>query len=159
VDLYGGIPINIVSTQYSLKYKALEIIHSGCDGICPECHSKELWDFDLGSPLVTWLKRFEDKFNRFNNMIDMVFIYGGEPLLQTEYELLELIKYVKRKKKEIVLFTRFEIDEVHDEVKNVVDYIKTGTYDTTKKEKVIYYGITLETSNQKVWKKDNDKWI
>ena len=75
------------------------------------------------------------------------------------HELLNLIKYVKQKNKEVVLFTRFELDEIDDEIKDEVDYIKTGKYDSSLKEQVKYYGITLETSNQKVWKKENKKWI
>ena len=151
--------MNIYGTQYSLNHKALEIVITGCDGVCPECHSKELWDFDLGSSLVSWIKKFEQKFDMFDDMIDMVFLYGGEPLLQNEYELLNLIKYIQQKKKKVVLFTRFELDEIHQEIKDEVDYIKTGWYDHNNKKRVEYYGITLETSNQRVWKKEDNEWI
>lgn len=139
--------------------KSFEIVITGCDGACPECHSKELWDFDLGEPLVQWIKKFEEKFEMFDDMIDIVFIYGGEPLLQNRYELLNLIKYIKQKGKPVLLFTRSELDEVDDEIKAEVDYIKTGEYDPDKKGKVEYYGVTLETTNQRVWKKEKSTWI
>ena len=40
---------------------------------------------------------------------------------------------MKSYNKPIVLFTRFEIDEVPDDIKELCDYIKTGKYDYKRK--------------------------
>ena len=87
-----------------------------------------------------------------------MWLLGGEPLEQDLDRLCDLIKHLRTYGKPIVLFTRFELVEVPDKVKSGCDYIKTGKYDQTKlvpKEYGIeWYGIKLQTTNQRVWRKN-----
>ena len=53
--------MNIISTQYTLKYKSLEIVVSGCLGDngkhCVGCHSPETWRFDIGEDYNIKMKK------------------------------------------------------------------------------------------------------
>lgn len=149
--------MNIVSTQYNLYNEAYEIIHSGCDGACgDECHNKDVWNFKLGLHWKFKRSEFIEHIGTNSEMIKQIWLYGGEPLLQDMNELENLLLFLKRFNKEIVLFTRFEIEEVPDMIKDLCDYIKTGFYDINNKGIVEYYGIELSTTNQKVLKKNID---
>ena len=65
--------MNIVSTQYTLSNKALEIYVSGCDGICgKECHNYELRDFNLGKGYQLALTKIISKIKDSDFMIDNV---------------------------------------------------------------------------------------
>ena len=151
--------MNIVSTQYTLDNKVFEIVHSGCDLACGnECHSKELADFNLGTNWETWTTPIANKIHEFDSLIDWIFVYGGEPLLQDPKALIKMLAWLTSFKKPIMLFTRFEIDEVPVHVKMLVDYIKTGKYNPNLKSEVEYYGVTLQTSNQRIWRKENKEW-
>jgi len=158
--------MNLVSTQYTLLTKSLELVHSGCDLACgTECHSKELADFNLGTDWETWIDKIATKVHEFDDMIDWIWVYGGEPLLQDPKALIKMLAWLTSFKKPLVLFTRFNINEVPIHVKILVDYIKTGKYihdlkdDRCKNGHHKFYGIELATTNQKVWKKVGDIWV
>jgi anaerobic ribonucleoside-triphosphate reductase activating protein len=152
--------VNIIGTQYTLKYKAFEIYVAGCNGSphCKGCHNPESWDFNRGDKIgEQWLTQTESKIQSFNAMIDNIMIFGGEPLDQKIAELLDLLMWLKKFDKKIWLFTRYELTEVPLIVKDYCDYIKCGRYDpayiTTSNTQ---YGITLATSNQNIYKKGLD---
>lgn len=151
--------MKIISSQYTLKYKSFEIVHSGCDGVCDGCHSKELADFNLGVDWETLVPKIATKIVEFDSMIDWIWFYGGEPLLQDQKSLIKMICWLTSFRKPIMLFTRFEFNEVSNQIKMLVDYIKTGMYDNTQIEPTIYHGVTLATKNQKIWKKEGNEWI
>lgn len=144
--------MNIASTQYTLETKSLEIYISGCNPPhCDGCHNQELWDFFIGNEYNDiYKKRLMKKIKIFSSLIDNIMIMGGEPLFSPELKnLLTDIKGYGN----IWLFTRFEIDEIPDDIKELCDYIKTGKYDETKlTDDNIQYGIKLATSNQKIHK-------
>ena len=154
--------MNIISTQYTLKYKSLEIVLSGCSGNhCSGCHSPETWDFNVGTNYKQLVPKILKKIEESKELIDWVWVYGGEPLDNNLSELEDLLEEIKSKRKPIVLFTRYSIDDVPDDVKELCDYIKCGAY---KKELTvddnIQYGIKLATGNQKIYKKTLDNnWV
>ena len=58
--------MNIVTTQYTLKTKSLEIYVAGCRGDshgthCEGCHNPELWDFNIGENIQMDMKIKLDK--------------------------------------------------------------------------------------------------
>jgi len=150
--------MNIISTQYSLNLKMLEIFVTGCDLSCEGCHNKELSDYKLGDNWETWISKIANKIKDFDDIINLIVVTGGEPLLQDHKALIKMLAWLTSFKKPIVLFTRFELDEVPVHVKILVDYIKTGEYKSELTEENEYYGITLQTSNQRVWKKEGNEW-
>ena len=72
--------MKIISTQYSLKYKSLEIVLAGCNGRngnhCIDCHSPETWDFNIGKDYTQELFKILDKYTRFMKEIQWIWIYG-----------------------------------------------------------------------------------
>jgi anaerobic ribonucleoside-triphosphate reductase activating protein len=154
--------MNIISTQYTLKYKSLEIVISGCSGNhCSGCHSPETWDFNVGTDYRKLISKILNKIEESSNLIDWIWVYGGEPLDNNINDLEDLLYEIKAKGKPIMLFTRYSIDDVPQEIKELCDYIKCGAY---KKELTvddnIQYGVKLATKNQKIYKKTlENKWV
>lgn len=153
--------MNIISTQYTLKYKSFEIVVSGCKGengiYCKECHSQSTWDFKIGKPYQEWIENILNKINRNSNMIDWIWIYGGEPNDNNLEELKDMLLKLKNIKKPILLFTRFSLDKIPQFEKEICDFIKCGKYiPELKTENNICYGIKLATSNQIIYKKGID---
>ena len=148
--------MNIVSTQYTLATKTLEIYVSGCDGICgSQCHNYELRDFNLGECYLKALPKILSKVECSGSMIDNIWVLGGEPMLQNLDELKDFVKKIKTTNKKLWLFTRFEYDEVIERFSdyNMFDYIKCGKYDVScKTNDNIQHGIKLATSNQYIVK-------
>ncbi|MCG8402357.1 MAG: 4Fe-4S cluster-binding domain-containing protein [Firmicutes bacterium] len=147
--------MNIASTQYSLKDKSFEIYISGCrEHPCKGCHNPLLWNEDYGELLTQkYLDEMKLKVKKFNNLINKISIYGGEPLEKPIEEVIWLLKELKQTNKEIWLFTRFEINEIQNKIKKYCNYIKTGKYDEAfKTESNIHFGIKLASSNQKIYK-------
>lgn len=145
--------MNIVSTQFNLNNKILEIYLSGCYGNCCNCHNPELKDFSIGDYYLDELLKIIQKINEFNSLIDNIWILGGEPLDQNHNELIKMLINLKQTNKKIWLFTRYEIDEISEEIIECCDYIKTGKYiPQLTTDDNIQYGIKLATSNQKIYK-------
>ena len=152
--------MRILATQYTLSTKSLEIYVAGCNGQphCKNCHNPESWNFDNGDLYTT------DKFLAIKEKIDdnpllikNIMIFGGEPLDQDKVELLILLQTLKTLNLPIWIFTRYDITEVYDFVKEYCDYIKCGRYiEELKTDNNIQYGIKLATSNQKIYKKGVD---
>lgn len=145
--------MRILATQYTLENKSLDIYVSGCNANpkCAGCHNPESWDFNCGE-----LYNFEDIQNKvlmFDALIDNIMIMGGEPLDNSSGELINLLYDIDSLGKQVWLFTRYELDEVPEEVLYLCDYIKTGAY---RKDLIvddnIHYGIKLSTSNQRIFK-------
>lgn len=147
--------MKIAATQYSLNNKSFEIYISGCKlHPCKGCHNPELWNENIGVELTQeYLDEIKIKIKEFDNLIKKISVYGGEPLEKPIEEIEWLLKELRETKKEIWLFTRFEIDKVPDRIKNLCDYIKTGKYiESLKTDNNIQFGIKLASSNQKIYK-------
>ena len=152
--------MNILGTQYTLSNKAFEIYVSGCNGNphCTGCHNPESWNFNAGNSVdENFYKRVDNKILDFNNLIDNIMIFGGEPLDNNHEEVKNLLIELSKYKKPIWLFTRYPLDEVPDFVKKYCEYIKCGRYlpEYTCDDN-IQYGIKLATSNQNIYKKGKD---
>lgn len=156
--------MNIISTQYTLKYKSFEIVVSGCKGEndthCLGCHSPETWNFDIGERYETQIHKINKKIKEANNLIDWIWVYGGEPLDNNIDELIDMLSLLKDNGKPIMLFTRYSFDSVPQTVKDLCDYIKCGAYiPELSTENNIQYGVKLATSNQRIYKKlSNNDW-
>lgn len=145
--------MNIVSFQFTLLQRSLEIYLSGCYAVCEGCHNEELRDFDLGTPYKEKLNEIDEKIK--TGLVKKIWVLGGEPLDQDLDELEDLLIYLKRYNLPIWLFTRQEINDVPERIKKYCSYIKTGYY---KKDDESYVdpetGITLASRNQKIIKID-----
>lgn len=148
--------MKILATQYTLKYKSFDIYISGCNGNphCLGCHNPETWSFDQGDQIdEKYMEKIKIKINDFNSIIENIMIFGGEPLDQNIEELEILLKFLNKYSKSIWIFTRYDLNEVPENIKKLCDYIKTGRYiKELSCEENIYYGINLSTSNQKIYK-------
>lgn len=146
----------IVSTQFNLRNRALEIYFSGCKRNCYGCHNPELQDFNKGIDYYKWLKQINLKLVEFDSIIDNVWILGGEPLDNDYWNIFEVILHIP-KDKQIWLFTGYDFEEVPLIFKIWCNYIKCGAYiEELKTSDNIQYGIKLATSNQKIYKKGKD---
>lgn len=145
--------MNIVSTQYNLQNKTLEIYLSGCYGDCYNCHNPELKDFNMGNYYSDDLPKIIQKIYEFDSLIDNIWILGGEPLDQDIQELNSLLKYLIRTNKKIWLWTRYEIKKVPENIIKYLNFIKTGKYiEELSTNDNIQYGVKLASSNQKIYK-------
>ncbi|MDD4804887.1 MAG: 4Fe-4S cluster-binding domain-containing protein [Candidatus Pacebacteria bacterium] len=152
--------MNILTTQYTLQTKSLDIYIAGCSGSphCKNCHNPESWDFSLGEPYdgVYWNK-LSIKLQEFDTIIDNIMIFGGEPLDNNLDELYQLLLDLSLTDKKIWLFTRYDLPNMPDFVKRYCNYIKCGRYiEELKSDDNVQYGIKLATSNQKIYKKGID---
>ena len=151
--------MNILTTQYTLQYKSLDIYVAGCRGDkgvhCTSCHNPNSWDFNQGDLYnALYFNSIKNKVIEFNNLIDNIIIFGGEPLDQNHDELLHMLLDLKSLNKQIWIFTRYEIDKIPKEIKELCDYIKCGRYlPELTSDSNIMYDITLATSNQFIYKK------
>lgn len=149
--------MNIVSTQFTMDKNSFEIYLSGCTHRCSQkCHNIELWDFNLGTKYdEKYLMNITKKILKFDNIIDKISIFGGEPLDQDITELVNFLKDLKKFNKEIWLFTSYELDKVPDSVLELCDYIKTGSFIESLICEKLDNGYTLASSNQKITKIDH----
>lgn len=147
--------MNILQTDYTLKNKSLDIYVAGCNGNphCTSCQNPESWDFKLGTEYDDkYFNYLEKRIKEFDLLIENIMIFGGEPLDQDEDELIQLLFDLEHCNKKIWIFTRYEINEISDNIKFFCDYIKTGRYEENLScEDNVQYGIKLATSNQKIF--------
>lgn len=146
--------MKLLSTDYSLRLKTFEIYLSGCKGPhCSGCHNPESWNFEQGELITNdTIIKLKNKIQMFDKLIENIWILGGEPLDQDLNELVNLCEQLKKLKKKIWIFTRYEISEVPEIVLNVTDYIKTGRYIPDLGTYMTDYDFMLSSKNQIVHK-------
>jgi organic radical activating enzyme len=147
--------MNIAATQFNFEYGALEIYISGCNGNpkCTDCHNPELWDFKMGSPWYTWANTIFRKIEEFESLVKNIWILGGEPLDNNQSILTEFLYFINTRDIPIWLFTRYEIDQIPDTIKDVCSYIKCGRYLPELKSDDYYQcGVKLASTNQIIHK-------
>jgi anaerobic ribonucleoside-triphosphate reductase activating protein len=145
--------MNIVATDFSLKRRSLDIYVSGCKGPhCEGCHNPELWSFNQGELYTpNFFYKLSTKVQNFRTIIHNIMIFGGEPLDQKKEHLITMLSDLKILDLPVWLFTRYELQDIPDDIIGLCDYIKTGEYSTHKKCKNnICFGIELATANQKI---------
>jgi organic radical activating enzyme len=151
---------NLSAVRYTLRDRSLDIYISGClgdNGVhCKNCHNPQLWDPNFGRPWETYKDTITESIEKAGDLVQSIRIYGGEPLEKPETDLLELISFIQGFNLPIWLFTRFELESVPKRILESLDYIKCGPYDESQKGEVTYYGVTLATLNQVIYKKGKD---
>ena len=152
-------PINIAATSYTLSQKSLDIYVAGCNPPhCENCHNPELWEFIVGERYSYdyFYTHIKEKILTFEPLVERIFIMGGEPLDQSQSLLEEFLLDMISTGKEVWLFTKYEIEEVHPRIRYLCDYIKTGRYDSSlQSDNYISHDIKLASTNQKVWSRDD----
>ena len=152
--------MNIVSTEFSLERKALEIYVSGCSIGCPECHNPELQDPTKGSNYQTWIKKIVNKVMEFDILIENIWLLGGEPLDQDPNCLLDLLFAIRNLGKPLWLFTGYsDINSINKDILHYLDFIKLGPYIACiKTENNIQHGVKLASSNQEIIDLRGKQW-
>jgi len=149
--------MKIYTIDYSFATRSIDIFISGCSASpkCENCHNPELWDFNIGEEYnKNQLDTIGKYITDYGNIIDNIFIVGGEPLDQPVETLRHLLKQLNTlHDKPIWLFTRYSLSEVPSNIRHYCTYIKTGRY---KPEHIcknnVQYGVKLATSNQQIHK-------
>lgn len=146
--------MHISATQYTLSTSSLDVYFSGCNPPhCKGCQNPELWQFVDENNYIKKFYDIEEKVKNFYTLIENIMLFGGEPLDQNKEELMGFLNKLKTLNKDIWLFTRYKLDEVPKDIKDMCNYIKTGRYlPKLKTDNNICYGITLATSNQTIHK-------
>lgn len=152
--------LQIAHIDYSIATKSLDIYTIGCNGKCEGCYNNELKDWSLkGMSKEFVLKQLSVLNSKFDKMIDKIIVVGGDPVdawFQTKGLDELLVKIKQTIKKPIYLFTRHSLSNIPDELKNIVDYIKTGAYiPALSTNNNVQFGIRLATSNQKIYKMES----
>ena len=131
------------------------VIHlQGCYRHCHGCHNKQTWD-PLKGKIYNVKELVTETLSRMSKHARNVTISGGEPMEQSR-PLTTLINMFKRAGVNVCLYTACDINEIPDEIMEKIDYLKTGEY--LHKMRMTEKG-HLGSSNQKLWKKEDGKWI
>jgi len=151
--------LRINACTYSLEYAALEVYLAGCTTPhCPGCHNKDLWDFRNGAPLPDWTGEIERWGREYGNLIERVWVLGGEPLDQKKADLVNLLTVLRATfpGRSFWLFTRYPKEEVPKYILPLVSFVKSGPYkeELGKTETLHVDGIKLKlgSKNQKIYR-------
>lgn len=106
----------------------------GCEIQCPDCHSKQLWDKDLGKELN--YTRLFLLMRQYTGITCICFMGGNES------EIEEICKYIKKRWPNLKTAWYTGQEQVGQTVVEYLDYVKIGPY---KKE---YGPLTSSTTNQ-----------
>lgn len=111
------------------------VFFQGCDIHCPYCQNKSTWDVEKGEEISTDCLFKIIKEKSFNKKVT---ITGGEPLLQKE-GLLELLKMLDKDKFDIALYTGHKKEEVPDDIKRHLTYLKCEPFIQQQKTSIKPY--------------------
>lgn len=148
--------------EYSISTRSLDIFFIGCgDGdihnpICKGCCNPEIRDWNLkGFSTIQVVSKVVQLDTKYGNLIDKILLVGGDPLdsyFRYREEFIDFINQLGTIEKPIFLFTRYELNNIPNEILCLVDYVKTGPYipSLTCKDN-IQFGINLATSNQNIY--------
>ena len=138
----------------------ISVFIQGCPAPhCKGCFNPETWDFCGGKE---WTDEVENKFFELANRpyIKRISLLGGECLAENNItDVTILAKKCKEKfpEKEIWLWSRYDFETYISklEIVKYVDYVIDGRYvEELKDISLLYRG----SSNQNVWKKENEEW-
>lgn len=150
--------MRIVSIEYSIATKSLDIFVAGClSPHCEGCYNMELIDFSSGTEMLLWLDKIEKYLIDYDSLIENIFLLGGSFNHQTDVGLETFFRKTEEmfKDKKVWLFAREGLLNIKRIFKERCHYIKCGKYDETLKGVNEQYGVVLATLNQKIYSKEN----
>lgn len=151
---------NLAAVRYTLRDHSFDIYIAGClgeNGVhCKNCHNPQIWDPDFGRPWDTYKASITESIEKAGDLVQSIRIYGGEPLEKSEDDLIRFLGFLRGFQLPLWLFTRFDLESVSKQVLAYLEYIKCGSYDEEQAGEVTYYGVTLPTKNQVIYKKGVD---
>ena len=129
----------------------------GCNRHCPGCHTPWTHDYNQGEEFTV------DTYNELLSYLNKPYIAGltisgGDPLMQDEDVLIDLLQLVHDLKdvlppdKTIWIYTGYYIDELNELQKDILsycDYVVEGPFDLSKRNTTIAF---RGSSNQKITK-------
>lgn len=131
----------------------------GCSFHCHNCFNQNTWDFEGGKEWTDNEKQLIFKLSE-KEYITRLSILGGEPLHSTNIvEITDLIKEYKTSfpKNKIWVWTGFSFEDIKNlELMDYIDYLIDGRYKDELRDLTLKY---RGSSNQNVYKRENDKWI
>jgi anaerobic ribonucleoside-triphosphate reductase activating protein len=147
-----------ISKHYSVsdgEGNRIVVYLQGCDLKCRGCHNQSTWN-EFGGRIMSVRRLVEDVLLRLARAARNVTISGGEPLTQPK-ALQTLLTEFGRAGVDVCLYTGREFEDVSDEVKSKIHYLKTGRFVHTEKTTTKgYYG----SANQKFFAKGaNGEWL
>ena len=128
------------------------IFTQGCPHHCVGCHNPQTHDFNGG-----YLTNIQNLINLIDEaledpLIQGITLSGGEPFMQP-LPLMEIVKAVKAKGKDVVAYSGFTFEEIvkagDDKLKllELCDYLIDGKFDINKKSLVLQF---RGSSNQRI---------
>jgi len=102
---------------------------SGCDINCEDCHNKDWWDINKGTPMSV-----EEVFEKINFELTNITFIGGEPMLQAKALSLLAEKIKQETNKTIWIYSGHTYEEIleNQEYFNLLKYcdvLVDGRYD------------------------------
>ena len=148
--------MRIAGTEVNLKHRALEVYLSGCHPPhCPGCHNPELWDFSIGDEFDSY-KLEQPLYQKIcelkkNDLIDIDWILGGEPLDQDLRKLEKMLVTIELFDIPVMLWTHYH--DIPQNIRELVSYAKIGPYIKDKESYIEpIFGIKLANKEQRVIK-------
>jgi len=114
------------------------IFLSGCKWQCRGCHNPSSWNMNNGFDLT-----INEIVQRLDNPINEVTISGGDPFLQAK-ELVELLKILKLKGKNIWCYTGYSYEEllkkkIHRDCLSYINILVDGKFEIGKRDLSLLY--------------------
>lgn len=112
----------------------MTVFFQGCPHHCIGCHNPETWDYDgncIEMSVEEVLKLFDN-----DSILAGITLSGGEPLSPRNFdEIFELVQEIKRRKKNVWIYTGYVIDKLLEKYPNLkkdllpyVDVIVDGPF-------------------------------
>lgn len=104
---------------------------SGCAHACPGCHNPESWNFDAGTEMSV-----HEIVNEVLDPYADITITGGDPVYRYN-EVIELCQELKKRNKNIWLFSGFTYEQIERLCPTLLLYIDVlvdGKYDETQRD-------------------------
>ena len=96
----------------------MTVFFQGCPHHCEGCHNPETWDYDaecMEMSVAEVLKLFDG-----DSILTGLTLSGGEPLSPRNFEeIFELVREMKKRNKNVWVFTGYTIDKVLDKYPNL----------------------------------------
>lgn len=96
----------------------MTVFFQGCPHHCEGCHNPETWDYDaecMEMSVAEVLKLFDG-----DSILTGLTLSGGEPLSSRNFEeIFELVREMKKRNKNVWVFTGYTIDKVLDKYPNL----------------------------------------